>query len=250
MARPSRPRVTASSGLRQEAAGLALGLLIGTTALAAIGQAALGFDARYPWRVSALLTGMLAAAAPGLLAHHPFPRLGPANRVTAARACAVALLAGLATAPSSPPPSVPMLVLAVAAALADLADGWLARRTRLVSRFGARADMEVDALFILVLAVLVWRTTAVGAWVMTAGLLRYGFVAAGWIWPWMRAELPPSRRRQTLCVVQVVTLIVPLTPGLPAAIGLPVAAAGVLLLWASFAIDTRWLAQARVARVG
>ena len=41
---------------------------------------------------------------------------------------------------------------------------------------------------------------------LLSGLLRYAFVAAGWLWPWLRAPLPPSRRRQTICVVQIVGL--------------------------------------------
>ena len=40
----------------------------------------------------------------------------------------------------------------------DGVDGWLARRSGIASAFGARFDMEIDALLILVLAVLAWRS--------------------------------------------------------------------------------------------
>src|SRR6185437_12999615 len=58
-------------------------------------------------------------------------------------------------------------------------DGWAARRSGFASRFGARFDMESDALFVLALAALVYRTGQAGAWVLTLGAMRYIFVAAG-----------------------------------------------------------------------
>lgn len=235
----------ASRPLARQAVSAAVWLTLALQVSAAALSAWLTLDRGYAFRVMVVGTLAMALAVRGVLRAHPHPTLGPANLVTGARAGAVALLAGLALGPAPPSASAVVLAVASASALADLLDGWLARRTGLASRFGARFDMEVDALFILVLAVLAWRTTPAGAWVLSAGWLRYAFVAAGWIAPWMRAELPPSRRRQTLCVLQVVSLLVLLAPGVPARLGVPVAALGVVLLWGSFAIDTRWLARAR-----
>ena len=82
--------------------------------------------------------------------------------------------------------------LALPAVALDGVDGWLARRSGLSSDFGARYDMETDALLILVLAVLAWRQEKAGAWIVLAGAMRYLFVAAGYIWTWMTAPLPPS----------------------------------------------------------
>src|SRR5437867_3690361 len=67
--------------------------------------------------------------------------------------------------------------------LLDGVDGWLARRTHMASTFGERFDMETDALLILVLSVLAWQYDKAGAWLVLAGLLRYLFVAAGWLLP-------------------------------------------------------------------
>ena len=64
--------------------------------------------------------------------------------------------------------------------------------------------METDALLVMALSVLAWQYGKAGAWVLLCGLLRYLFVAGGWLWPWLRRPLPPSIRRQTICVVQVV----------------------------------------------
>jgi phosphatidylglycerophosphate synthase len=113
------------------------------------------------------------------------------------------------------------------------------------SEFGARFDMETDALLVLALAVLAWQWDRAGAWVLLSGLLRYGFVAAGWLLPWLRRPLPPSRRRQTVCVVQIVVLLAVIAPLLPPGGSSPIALAGLLLLTASFAIDLSWLAGQR-----
>ena len=56
------------------------------------------------------------------------------------------------------------------------------------SAFGARFDMEVDALLILVLSAGVWWFDKAGAWVWLSGLLRYAFIAAGWGLPQVAAS--------------------------------------------------------------
>ena len=110
------------------------------------------------------------------LAHHGSAGLGPADRVTLARAvlaCGVAAL----TADSfvgSRPRRVLVALTAVALAL-DAVDGRVARRTGTVSELGARFDMEVDAFLILVLSVYV--APAVGWWVLAIGLMRYALLA-------------------------------------------------------------------------
>ena len=64
----------------------------------------------------------------------------------------------------------------------DGLDGWAARGARASPRrFGARFDMEVDALLILALAALAAGLGKAGPWVLGLGLMRYGFVLAGWL---------------------------------------------------------------------
>lgn len=207
-------------------------------------RAPLAQDAAYPWRVAAIAAMVLATALAGLTRHHPFTTLGPANVLTGARTLVMALLAGMATAPASPLRVWPLVVLATVGAVADLFDGPLARRSGMASAFGARFDMEIDALLILVLSLLVWRALPIGSWILLAGALRYGFIVAGWTLPWMNGPLPPSRRRQTLCVVQIVALIVCLGPPVPFAVVSPLAATSLALLVWSFAVDIRWLHRA------
>ena len=129
----------------------------------------------------------------------------------------------------------------------DGVDGWLARRTRMASDFGARFDMEIDALLILVLAILVWRFDKAGPWVIVSGLLRYLFVAAGAYWPWLQRPLAPSRRRQTICVVQILALMVVMVPAVTPPVSTVLAAVALGALSYSFLVDTVWLWRHRPA---
>lgn len=140
------------------------------------------------------------------------PAFGAANSVTLVRAAIVSLLLASLGAAATSALGWLLVVLAIVAVALDGVDGALARGRGEQSEFGARFDMETDALLILVLAALVWQHGKAGAWILLAGLLRYLFVAAGYAWPRLGAALPPSRRRQAVCVVQVVSLIGALVP--------------------------------------
>lgn len=168
-------------------------------------------------------------------------RVGYANLVTAGRLVLVAFVAALAGQPAVPAIAWTAVVVSTIAALLDIADGWIARRTGTATTFGARFDMEVDALLITVLAVLAWAWDKAGAWVLLSGLLRYMFVAGGWLLPWLRNPLPPSLRRKTICVVQIVALIVVLGPIVRPPLSTLVAALGLVILGYSFLVDTLWL---------
>ena len=172
---------------------------------------------------------------------HPHARFGGANLVTMVRLAVTALLAALLGETLASPAWWAVVVLATATALLDAVDGPLARRSGLASDFGARFDMETDAFFTLVLCALVWQAGQAGAWVLASGLMRYAFVAAAQAWPWLAGELPASRRRQTVCVVQITTLIVCLGPIVPPLLASGLAAASLVLLTLSFAIDVRFL---------
>ena len=149
----------------------------------------------------------------------------------------------------------PRPIFAASAAAASLlvtmldgVDGWLARRSAMQSRFGARFDMEVDGLLILALALLAWQHGKAGPWVVLSGLMRYVFVAAGWLWPWLVRPLPPSRRRQTICVVQIVALTLAIVPAIAPPFSRLLAAGALLTLSYSFLVDTVWLWRSRPAR--
>jgi len=94
--------------------------------------------------------------------------------------------------------------------------------------------MEFDAALIMALSVLVWRSGRVGPWVLLIGLMRDGFVAAGWLWPALNRELPPSLRRKVGAVVQGIVLLVAVGPIIPAGMAVAASAAGLALLSYSF----------------
>jgi phosphatidylglycerophosphate synthase len=112
---------------------------------------------RFPLAASAIFAAVMLLAIRKLEGHHPFDRFGPANLVTTLRAALAALVAGLAGEPPLPAVAAAAAAIAFAAMASDGLDGWLARRSGMASRFGARFDLEIDALLILALAILVWR---------------------------------------------------------------------------------------------
>ncbi|MAU43487.1 MAG: hypothetical protein CMP09_01320 [Yangia sp.] len=175
------------------------------------------------------------------------PRLGYANALTLGRlALAALMLVPLARPGLTEGASgwgffcVALVTLAL-----DGVDGPLARRSGLAGPWGARFDMEVDSVFALLLSAVAWRSGAAGGWVLLLGSLRYLFVAASLLWPWLDAPLPQRFRRKLVCVVQIAVLA-----GLLAPVAVPpwseVAAllALALLAW-SFALDVLWLARRR-----
>jgi phosphatidylglycerophosphate synthase len=197
--------------------------------------------------------GCLAAlVARGLPADDTGPGIGAANRVTLGRASLAVPVIALAVSDVLPRTDAAawwIIVVSTVVMVLDGLDGAVARRTGSGSRFGARFDMELDAALIMALSVLAWRVERAGPWVLLVGLMRYGFVAAGWIWPALAADLPPSMRRKVVCVVQGVVLLVALGPIIPAPVALGALVAGLAALTYSFAADVRWaLTAARAAR--
>lgn len=229
----------------------AVDALAGLLLLSALGfllARALGLGAAYLPTALAVYVLVLAIAAPLLPRHRPHRQLGPGNRVTLLRGGLVGLLAGLIGEANTPTLAWTALALALSAEALDGIDGYLARRSGYASPFGARFDMETDGLTVAVLALLAFALGKAGPWVLAAGLLRYLFVAAGYRWTWLNGPLPPSRRRQTACVVQILTLAAALAPALPPAWSAPLAAAGLGFLIYSFAVDTLWLSRRAAGR--
>jgi phosphatidylglycerophosphate synthase len=167
--------------------------------------------------------------------------------VTAVRALLVVALAATLARRELPGALVAVAIAAVATAL-DGVDGWVARRTRTASAFGARFDLETDALLILVLSALTWRYGKAGMWVIASGLLRYAFVGGARVWPWLAAPLEPSRRRQTICVVQIAGLLTALLPSITPPASAAIAALSLAALCWSFVVDILWLWRLQPSR--
>lgn len=177
---------------------------------------------------------------------------GWANRATLLRSTLIITLVALApfagTLGGVTGGAVGLWVYAAAALLAlvlDGVDGKVARATGSQSEFGARFDMELDALFILGLCVAALALDKAGAWALALGLMRYAFVLASLALPWMNRPLPDSFRRKTVCVWQIVTLLVAVLPPVTPLFAGTTLATALVLLVSSFFLDVRWLYQRR-----
>jgi hypothetical protein len=153
---PSMPDNLHGSTIARPPVGLfALAVIAGAVLVVALSvvsldTAALGF----PALVAGLAFYALAAFAAGygFARAYPHRALGWCTLVTLGRLAIVAALASALLAAVTP--SWTILWLAVLALALDGVDGWLARRQGVSSSFGAQFDMEVDAAFALVLALL------------------------------------------------------------------------------------------------
>lgn len=180
-------------------------------------------------------------------------RFGWANRVTLGRLLITILLAALvpllalirgadwSVAWSYSQIAYALLGLSAACLLLDGVDGYVARRTRTATAFGARFDMEVDAAFILVLCSLLWALGIAQVWVFAIGLMRYGFLAAALVEPRLSQPLPSSMRRKSICVVQVISLIGCLHPAVSSAQATAILGTALVLLTYSFLSDVMQL---------
>lgn len=175
----------------------------------------------------ALSYGLHRAGAPGL---------GRADQVTLVRATLVGGVAALVTHSlrAEVPAAVVVAIASVALAL-DAVDGRVARRTGTASRLGARFDMEVDAFLILVLSVSV--AAGLGPWVLAIGAMRYAYVVAGWLLPWLRRPVPPRHWRKAVAAIQGITLTVATSGLLPTVVSAIAVALALGLLVESFGHD-------------
>ena len=214
-------------------------LLTGWTATFALGRE---LDSSF-YAISLSLGGLiLLAVLVGQAQYRDHTGFGCANSVTLARGLLICPLAGAPAGLLWDAPLAWLLFgLALMAFLLDGVDGWIARKRQECSRFGARFDMETDALFLLVLSLMVYGAGKAGPWILVAGLLRYLFVAACLLWPPLQRPLPPSVRRKAICALQVGALVLCLAPIVPLDLSLWLAGIGLTALIASFLCDLRWL---------
>jgi phosphatidylglycerophosphate synthase len=217
---------------------LATGIVAQVAMVAAL-AATVGLSAA-GWVVGVACAAVMNAAFIRGVRRYRTNRLGPADWVTLARATLAVGVAALVADSFGEPAHVTTLVTLSAVALAlDAVDGWVARRSETTSKLGAQFDGEVDAFLILVLSVYVARST--GAWVLTIGAARYAFFAAGWIWPWMRASLPPRYWRKVVAATQGIVLTIAAADVVPPALAKAAILGALALLCESFGRDTWWL---------
>lgn len=223
-------------------------LSLGLVATGAGLGVAVALDALEPWSVLVAGLGYLLGAVL-ISAFWPRATFGWANGVTLARlvgGCWIAAmtleagLRGLSTAER-----LLLVVLATMCLILDGVDGWIARARAESSPFGARFDVETDAVLLLCLSVVVPILGVAGWWALLLSGLRYGYLLASSVVPALRVPLSPSCRGRVICVLVESALIAALlidlvSPGWPASVVLALALA--CLAW-SFARDIVWQAQ-------
>jgi phosphatidylglycerophosphate synthase len=158
----------------------------------------------------------------------PSGRFGLANTVTSGR---LVLIFALVLHPEAWAGHT-LALTALAILALDLVDGSLARHLDGQSPFGARYDMEVDAIFVLALSCALWSRGVAGAWVLVAGLWRYLFVVIPLLVPSRGGEAPRSLLYRSAYSVMVGCFLVALVA--PSEIAPAIALAGTVLLSASF----------------
>lgn len=195
--------------------------------------------------IALLIHAAISAIALARLDTYPHSRFGAANMVTTSRAALAAVIGGIVLAGDAPHSSWTMSLFVAGAAAISLAldgiDGYLARRSGLVSHYGARFDMEVDALLIFLLTMAVFLQEKTGMWVLLIGLMRYGFLLLQASFRRLRGELPASHRRKVICVVQGASLCIALAPTIPHPLQVSLLAMALLSLTCSFAVDVLYL---------
>ena len=192
------------------------------------------------WLAGLLYLGVSNALLARGLRRRRTARFGPANAVTAVRSTLVALVTALVATSFTDPISVTLLLgLAIPALALDALDGWVARRTGTISELGARFDMEVDAFLLLALAAYV--APRVGWWVIIIGMLRYAFVVAGWMLPWMRAQLPDRHWRKVVTAAAGIALAIAASGLMPWWVEHAACLLALALLIESFGRDVLWL---------
>ena len=172
--------------------------------------------------------------------------MGPADWVTSGRAVLVGGITALVA--DSFVQDIPLILLIVLSAIAlalDSLDGKIARLTGTVSELGARFDMEVDAFLILVLGIFVAPT--IGWWVIAIGAMRYLFVAAGWLIPWLHEPQPFRYWAKVVAAIQGIVLAVAAAGILPQWLSTVALAVALLMLVESFGHSVRYLWGRRAA---
>jgi phosphatidylglycerophosphate synthase len=227
----ARPQTTQQQAV---AAGAHVVLLVTLSACAGLGPTGLAAGFAYIVGLCGLLTGAVRRA--------EATRLGPADLVTLTRAVLVGAVTAIvadALFRSSHTPVALLVALAATALALDAVDGQVARRSGTVSALGARFDMEVDAFLVLVLSVYV--ATLMGPWVLAIGVMRYAFVAASWMAPWMRSALPTRYSAKTVAAWQGIALVVAASQVLLLPLAIVVVSSALASLVWSFGRDVVWL---------
>ena len=167
---------------------------------------------------------------------------GYANQATALRLLFV-FLAGL----SWPLPGMPWtFIFALIVVSADGIDGYLARKYKQDSEFGAYFDMETDALLVCLLCSMFYLEGWLGGWILFMGYLRYLYVMLIYIFGLQGLREGSTRFAKTIAVIFFIALLFPFV--FPPVIYYPVIGLASLLVVYSFGVSFRGLLVERAGK--
>ena len=135
-----------------------------------------------------------------------------------------------------PVPVGALTVLAVVALVLDAVDGG-SPDTRTVSAVGARFDMEVDSVLVLLLSV--YASRSFGVWVLAIGSVRY-LPGSPWACPGC-PTVPPRYWCKVVAAVQGMVLTAVAAGVLPGVVTVPALLLVAVLLAESFGREAWWL---------
>lgn len=132
-------------------------------------------------------------------------------------------------------------LLAFLVLLADGLDGYLARRYKCSSAFGAYLDMETDALLVWSLCFLLYQFNMLDGWILIVGFLRYGYFLFIYL---VKPKQQPERRvfaARVIAVLLMLSLIACFV--FPPQIYRPLVFLAALLIFYSFGADLWYIAR-------
>jgi hypothetical protein len=163
------------------------------------------------------------------------------TRLTLAHMGLVCLLGGVAAVP---PAAFPPLMLWALAAMAAVAAGtlvveaWITEKIDAAGPFSRRLGQQANGLLILSVAILLWRSGKVDAWVIAAGAIHYVLLILSLGLPALRQESPIAWRPYARFGL-IAALVAALAPIVPPALatGLGAVALALALVGASADIN-------------
>jgi phosphatidylglycerophosphate synthase len=91
--------------------------------------------------------------------------------------------------------------------IADGIDGYLARKMDQSTQFGEIFDTEVDAFLALSVSFLIWKDQPSAWWLMVAGVFRYAFGIAYYLFGWHQRVRPPMPESKAIAVIYFLSLL-------------------------------------------
>ena len=115
------------------------------------------------------------------------------TRLTLAHISLVCLLGGVAAAPPGAFPTLmlwSLAAIAAAAACIIVVEAWITEKIDAAGPFSRRLGREANGLLALSVAVLLWRSGRVDAWVIAAGFIHYAMLVLSLALPTLRQNSP------------------------------------------------------------